>query len=354
MAPPALSIKVLKRIGKLSSHGILVYNLDDKAIVYHNKRFGKLLGIPSPDGYDVKDLRQLIVEEDDFLVACFNKLKTKQELADVEIRTSNERYLCCDAYLLTDDGLIIVIAKDVTKAKKHSTYIVEFGARKDAILDMVSHNLSGPLNMTNNVLNIIDQLNEAKDYKAIDRHTRLVRENTQQCIEVINSFLKEEHLISEKVAIQTARFDVVDKIQILIDNIKPFNIDKTISLKTKVRELFVSADDVKFFQIVHNLVSNSVKFTKSNGTITIEVVDDESEFKVIVKDNGIGIPEYLHPHLFKRNTPASRAGLKGEKSIGMGLYIVKKLVALMQGSLEFESEENVGTRFVVTFPKNFD
>ena len=76
-------------------------------------------------------------------------------------------------------------------------------------------------------------------------------------------------------------------------------------------------------------------------------------FSVSVKDNGIGVHEYLRPYLFKKNTPAGRPGLRGDKSTGMGLYIVKKLVDLMNGSISFESEQNEGSIFAVQFPKRY-
>jgi two-component system, OmpR family, sensor histidine kinase VicK len=355
MATHSLSIKILKRIGRLSSHGILVYDLEAPSITYANKPFAKLLGLPTGANFDFHALRKLVQENDDFIQACIDKLQSKHQILNLELRVSavaGTRHISCDAYLLVTERIVVLFAKDISKAREHSNYIVEFGARKDALLDMVSHNLSGPLNVTDNVLNAIDRLSQAKDYKAIDKYTGLIRENTQQCIEIINSFLKEEHLASEKVSVQLAAFDVIDKIKILIENFKPFNADKTISLKTKLKALFVRTDDVKFFQVVHNLISNSLKFTKSKGTITLEVVDREHEFVVSVKDNGIGIPDYLQQHLFKKNTPASRTGLKGEKSIGMGLYIVKKLTTLMGGELQFESEEGIGTTFSITLPKN--
>ena len=96
---------------------------------------------------------------------------------------------------------------------------------------------------------------------------------------------------------------------------------------------------------------NAVKFTEDNGKIIIELTEGPASYSISIKDNGIGIPEYLHRHLFEKNTPASRTGLRGEKSIGMGLYIVRKLIALMNGTIAFESIENEGSTFTVEFPK---
>nr|WP_262898843.1 ATP-binding protein [Dawidia soli] len=132
---------------------------------------------------------------------------------------------------------------------------------------------------------------------------------------------------------------------------KPFNEDKTILVHTDVAPLYISSDDVKFFQVVHNLVSNAVKFTPAEGTVAVDIHDSETTVVITVVDNGVGIPEHLQRHIFERNTPAGRPGLKGEKSIGMGLYIVRKLTELMHGEVTFTSREHAGSTFAITLPK---
>lgn len=106
------------------------------------------------------------------------------------------------------------------------------------------------------------------------------------------------------------------------------------------------------FAYVYNEIWKGFPRIKTIIATYFEVADQLSSLNISVSDNEIGIPEYLHPHLFKKNTPAGRPGLRGEKSIRMGLYIVKKLVNLMNGSISFDSEENKGSTFMVEFPKS--
>jgi two-component system sensor histidine kinase VicK len=146
-------------------------------------------------------------------------------------------------------------------------------------------------------------------------------------------------------------FDVIAKVKIVIERLKPFNRDKEFKIVTNTNELMVNTDDVKFFQIVHNLLSNAVKFTPSHGHITVQIKKYESFFEVSVADTGIGIPEHLQPYIFHKNTLAARVGLKGEKSIGMGLYVVRKLIEKMLGQVSFKSRENAGTTFLVRLPR---
>lgn len=346
-----LSIALFERIGELSAEGYLVYDVRQDAVRYANKAFAAMAGITAPAGHTLKDLRRAIQEEDSFVTACIHRLQQHGQLEDVEFRTTRGHMLSAQAYWLQEPAWVVAILKDVTNAKQFLDYISEFGARKDALLDMIAHNLSGPLNLTNNLLNLVDQVNQTAQYKIIDNHTRLIRENTQHCIEIINSFLREEHLASPGVYVESKRFDVVEKVNVVIERMKPFNEDKTILVHTDVAPLYISSDDVKFFQVVHNLVSNAVKFTPAEGTVAVDIRDAESTVTVTVADNGVGIPEHLQRYIFERNTPAGRPGLKGEKSIGMGLYIVRKLTELMHGEVTFTSREHAGATFRVTLPK---
>jgi two-component system sensor histidine kinase VicK len=350
-------LKTLKDIGKISSDGILAFDLAANSVCYNNKALAGILEISATDlkKAGTNALRKALKDDDEFLKGRFDELMEKSKIMNLELRidADSEKYISCDAYFISKSNMIIAFVKDITLAKQHLNYIAEFGARKNTILDMVVHNLSGPLNITNNLLDIIDQVSRDQRYKKIDSHTRLIRENTQHCIEQINAFMKEEHFTSPDIPRESNRFDAVAKITIIVERFKQFAPSKQIKFTSPAKELFVTGDDVKFFQIVNNLISNAIKFTDEKGRILIKVSDEKDTFSVSVSDNGIGIPDYLQPFLFTKNSPAGRQGLRGEKSLGMGLYVVKKLVDLMKGSIRFESEENKGSTFIVEFPKSY-
>jgi two-component system, OmpR family, sensor histidine kinase VicK len=352
----AYSLQALIDIGKLTNDAVCIFDLAEKQFNYFNKAFTTLLGTSREELAEKSfELIEPLVKNDfEHVTKNLEELQTKGKIQNIEFRLkfeATEKFVAVDAFIPTDTDLVVAMIKDITGAKEHVNYIIEFGARKDALLDMVAHNLSGPLNLTDNLLNAIDQLNKTHEYKKIETHTRMIRETTQQCIKVINSFLEEEHLESEKVFAKKNLFDVIAKIKIVIERLKPFNSDKEFKIVTSTNELMVNADDVKFFQIIHNLLSNAVKFTPSHGSITVQVKNYEYFFELTVADTGIGIPEHLQPYIFHRNTLAARRGLKGEKSIGMGLYIVKKLTEKMQGQVSFKSRENAGATFLVRLPK---
>ena len=246
---------------------------------------------------------------------------------------------------------MVGFVKDISKPKEHEEYLINYGARKDTLLDMVSQNLSTPLNLSIFTIDLIEKAVREKKYHKLDAHLSLMRETTSESIQMIDKFLQQEHLESPKIHAKTNRFDVIGKLVIILEKLKEAHPDKQFRLKTEEKHMFINADELKFFQIAHNVLSNSVKFTKKNGVIETTVKGYAKKIDITIKDDGIGIPEELKPFVFEKQSRASRPGLNGEISNGIGLYIVKKLTTMLGGTVTFESKENKGTKFVLEFPR---
>ena len=103
----------------------------------------------------------------------------------------------------------------------------------------------------------------------------------------------------------------------------------------------------KFGRVLDNLLHNALKFTPAGGTVTVGVREHEGKGRLTVQDTGIGIPGKLHAHLFDKFNPTRRAGLQGEKTTGLGLFIAKQIVELHGGHIWLESREKEGTTFFI-------
>lgn len=348
----------IERIGEMSRDGVFIYDTDRQQFRYLNEafaaifRFEKRELIESP-----KMILPFIRSEDsDYVRHAFLELRKNGVLSGAEFRLQLDLqtlvHVCCDAYSLEDEGLVAGFVKDVTKAKEHEDYIINYGAKKDTLLDMMTHNLSGPLTLSQNILRWMQQNYREKAPGDVSSQLRLIQENTQECLDIVNDFLKEEHLASEKIYVKKTRFDVLERIMNTLDKLIATNKNKKFRIISDLKDLNITTDSVKFFQIIHNLVSNSIKFTPDNGQIDIIVEETPESFVIRVRDNGIGIPLNLQHKLFDNRSSAGRAGLDNEKSNGIGLSIVKKLVEMLEGRVYFETEENKGSTFSIELPKD--
>jgi two-component system sensor histidine kinase VicK len=163
-------------------------------------------------------------------------------------------------------------------------------------------------------------------------------------------------LESSETALIKGRANLVEKIQEVVDQYQESqqNANKTFSLLTSDPSIYAEIDEVKFLQVITNLITNAVKFTHDDGKITVRVEDKEKTGTVLisVEDNGIGIPEQYHASLFDKFTKARRPGLRKEPSVGLGMSIIKMIVGWHKGKIWFESQENQGTTFYVEIPKH--
>jgi two-component system, OmpR family, sensor histidine kinase VicK len=348
----------IQRIGKLSDDGVFIYDLNAGSFVYLNDAFSEIFSISKERLLQQSKLVLPCIWSEDtyYLRQRLSELKEHHTIKNTEFRLHFEdgtiRHLCCDAYLMDDAKFVAGFIKDFTKEKEHEDYIINYGAKKDTLLDMMSHNLSGPLTLTQNILLWMQDTYKDNASEEINSQLHLIRENTRHCLDIVNEFLKQEHLESERIYVKKTRFDVVARVIATLDKLIATNKHKQFRLVTDLENLNINTDSVKFFQIVHNLVSNAIKFTPDNGQIDILLEETESSFIMRVRDNGIGIPRGLHPTLFDRRTMSARNGLNNESSSGLGLSIVKILADLLGGKVWFETAENKGSVFSVELPKD--
>jgi signal transduction histidine kinase len=116
------------------------------------------------------------------------------------------------------------------------------------------------------------------------------------------------------------------------------------------QKINVAVDRDKLSRVVENLLSNALKFSRRGGIVTISAVRQGRHAVVSVADTGIGIPASIREKVFEPFSSAGRPGTDNEKSVGLGLSIVKKLVEAHGGSIRLESEEGRGTTFYVELP----
>jgi two-component system sensor histidine kinase VicK len=347
----------IHRIGELSKDGVFIYNIHAKAFTYINDAFAGIFKISKEQIMQHAKLVLPFIRSEDtsYLRHKLTDLEQQKVISNTEFRLHFDdgtvRHLCTNFFLLDNPSFVAGFVQDISREKEHENYIINYGAKKDTLLDMMAHNLSGPLHMTQNIINWVKNSSGDTVPADISKHLELIEENTRHCLEIVNDFLKQEHLESEHIFVKKSRFDVLEKIIVTIDKLIATNRNKRFRLITDLETLNINTDSVKFFQIIHNLVSNSIKFTPDNGEIDIIVEETKTTFLVHIRDNGIGIPARLHSTLFEKRTPAGRNGLKNELSTGIGLSIVKTLVELLGGRIWFESEENKGSKFSLEFPK---
>ncbi|HWV70265.1 MAG TPA: HAMP domain-containing sensor histidine kinase, partial [Pseudosphingobacterium sp.] len=225
--------------------------------------------------------------------------------------------------------------------------------KKNSILNIVSHDLVGPLSFIRNIATILSRELKALNNFKFDKFISIIYKTSEECIDLIRDFLNVEFLESSEVRLLKKRVDLAERICNIIAQYQEMQgeLKKQFHFKSNKKSIYVEIDDEKFMQVINNLISNALKFTHDNGVINILMNETQTEVQITVTDNGIGIPERYQNVLFDKFSKARRRGLKDEHSTGLGMYIIKTIIDWHQGTISFESKEGQGSSFYITLPK---
>jgi two-component system, OmpR family, sensor histidine kinase BaeS len=159
---------------------------------------------------------------------------------------------------------------------------------------------------------------------------------------------------SENLVLNKTEFDVSELISHIVKNFETDFVNKNITLNFSAVKEIIFADKDKISQVIVNLISNALKYTRETGSVEIEVLNEENTSKIGIRDTGSGISAEDLPLIFERFYRADRSRNRLTGGSGIGLTITKAIVEAHKGKIEVKSEVNKGTEFTVVLPKSID
>ena len=240
-----------------------------------------------------------------------------------------------------EDKSGIAILEDISEQKRIERLKTEF-------VSTVSHELRTPLTAIKGSIDLLE---------AVDSDTRvdlisMLKRNSSRLVYLINDLLDIDKIVSGNMDFDFKYYSAMDLInQAVSDNqtyAKEYNTN--IVIGSKIEDVRIYVDAHRFIQALTNLLSNAAKFTRENTDVTVDVFTEGREILIKVNDQGEGIPDSFKDKLFQRFTQVDSSTTRKVGGTGLGLYITKKLVEIMQGSITFESVLGEGTTFIVRFP----
>lgn len=241
--------------------------------------------------------------------------------------------------------------EDVTRAKEMSIHAQKFTTKKDATLEILSHDMAAPLVLLQQLTEHL-RWEEKEAGEPAQQLLTLMERTCAQGLNLIRDFVDHEFLVSVNITLKRERTNLVAWLATIMEEYQRSTPHTRVlfAFHAPPQPLYVEVDINKFQQVVNNLVSNALKFTPDGGRISVSVALEAGQAIVTVADTGIGIPQTLQAGLFERFTKARRPGLRGEKTNGLGMSIIQTIVALHQGTITFASQEGVGTTFTIALP----
>ncbi|HYG40956.1 MAG TPA: PAS domain-containing sensor histidine kinase [Cytophagales bacterium] len=353
--------ELIRKLANLSDQVIFLFDLKNNRFIEINPYFEELTGLSKQKFRENPSsiLDYVHKEDKEYVLQRFNELKDGEVKKKVEFRfvqpDLSEKWICLSAYILinTADSFVFAgFAEDISTQKEYLNQLLRINSRKNSTMEILSHDLAGPLGTIQSLVSLIEK--KEKDRISVEalKYTEMIKETCKRSINLITEFVNQEFIESTMVTTKKDRIELVERIKSIIDYYKVSEqaIQKNFELESSEEKFWLEVDDLKFMQVINNLISNAIKFTKDDGIIRVILEQEKDKFIIKVKDDGVGIPKKFHPYLFDKFTKARRPGLRGEKSIGLGMSIIKTIVEYHNGVIWFESEENKGTTFVIELP----
>jgi len=219
---------------------------------------------------------------------------------------------------------------------------------RDRILNVVAHDLRSPLSGIAGISKMM--LADDKVVEDNKEMFKLIEQSAESTLRLINDLMHTNINSVDQYQFQEIELNklVQQILQMLVFTAKEKNI--IIEANITKQKITLKADKDKIDRVISNLVTNAIKFSKQGSMIHVSLHLNGEFAEIIVKDNGIGIPEYLQGKIFDLFTTAKRKGTAGEKSYGLGLAICKKIVEVHEGFIHVESKEGQGSSFIVKLP----
>lgn len=219
----------------------------------------------------------------------------------------------------------------------------------------VTHELRSPLAA---VQSYVSLLLEKKDFsrEIIEESMFRIKNNTIRLGRFINDLLDVAKIEAGKLDVSCVRMNLAPAVTDVIDLFAASAAEKKIKLSSDLppSAVMVTADEDRIRQVITNLVNNALKFTPSDGVVTIKAVTEPAARRAVVSvtDTGIGIPKEALNRIFSKfeQVKGVRDSIKGPKGTGLGLTIAKAIVEIHGGVIRVESESGKGTSFIFTIP----
>ena len=361
-------LRILSEIVKQSPASVLLTDTNN-IVEYANPRFTELTGFTSEEivGKEAAKLKPIenqdvsaiwdevnngAVWQGEVMNVKKNHVPYWASLSVSPIKNEHgsiSHYLSIEQDITQQKELEIELKLALTKANGINIF-------KTHLLGNLNHEIRTPMNSIIGFSQIM--IEESEDENVVEMSNKIIK-SSYRLLNTLNSIIELSDLESERVKVNNNDINVSHFVRYLDYSYKTTAQEKGLSLEIDIQkeDLIVSSDEKLLEQIFRNLLDNAIKYTEKGGIkiIANEFIDDESSKYCVIKvtDTGIGIPQKNLNVIFDAFKQLSEGVTRRYEGTGLGLTIAEKMVRLLNGKLEVESKEGVGSSFAILLPLPF-
>ncbi|MCS6880827.1 MAG: ATP-binding protein [Oscillochloridaceae bacterium] len=224
---------------------------------------------------------------------------------------------------------------------------------RDNFLSLAVHELRAPLAAAlGNVQLLIRRAERANlSDERFGRNLRLIEEQLRRLANLVSMLLDVSRLEAGQLSIQRAPLDLAALVRRVLERAEASLVTHVLRYDGPVGPLHIEGDAVRLEQVLDNLLQNAAKYSPPGSAITVLAGQQHERVWFAVRDEGVGIDPAVLPYLFERSYRAPDPSTRAMPGMGIGLYVVREIVARHGGTVEVESEPGKGTTFTVWLPR---
>lgn len=261
----------------------------------------------------------------------------------------NDNHLLDDMSRLNNE--LVNLQREMSKKNAELERLNEM---KNQFLGMAAHDLRNPLGI---IMSFADFLEEETKDKLEEEHRKflhIISTSAEFLLKMIEDLLDVSKIEAGKLSLNTEPTDLIELAgkNIKLNNALSAKKDISIQFDYNQKPLLLNIDSPKMEQVLNNLLTNAVKFSHPGSKVYVTITAKNKSVLVEVRDEGVGIPSGKTETIFHPFGNATSKGTAGEKSTGLGLFIVKNIIEGHGGKISVESEPENGSRFYFELPRN--
>jgi signal transduction histidine kinase len=343
------------------NEGVAVFGPDGRLKI-HNAAFESMWNFPETALIDEPRFRDLIQDclkfyhDREFWIEMM--ARTTDPSPDARRHVSGEIHRSDDSILTylsrpLPDGATLIAWDDVTRSRRTEAALIERAEAVEAadrlkseFVGHVSYQLRTPLTTISGYSEFLQSGAAGELTDKQSEYIFAVQSASEDLAQTIDDILDIAAIEADTIDLELGDVEVFELLEGALEYVATKAEDTKISLDLNCpKEIgVIRADEKRIKQIVYNLLSNAMRFTKSGGKIELGAASDEASVRIWVKDNGVGIPSDRQPQVFE-SFKSSRGGA------GLGLALVERFVDRHGGWVELESEEGKGTFVICHLPR---
>ncbi len=276
-------------------------------------------------------------------------LKERQGKAYQELEHTNSTIIISALISLVSITLItIIIYKERNKQTRIEEELKALNFNKNKFFSIISHDLRGP---ANGIVKLIGFLRDKNSTPEDTEHIiGLIEKSSFKLVSLLENLLRWARIQMDNYEYKPKILNIADICHRVTESLRINASLKNIAIETSLKNDYIMADEDMIETAIRNIISNSIKFTHSNGKISISTLLSKNSVSIIIRDTGIGMSEETINNLFKLERASSTKGTANEVGSGLGLLLCKEFIEKNSGTITIQSKINEGSIFILNFP----